>query len=119
MDYINFVDIESKKIYDLGKASEAKFYLPFLAHKYAGKPVVLYGDETHCYLEDKYLLKAYGGEYEEISFTGEDYDIDALFESEIGDEEFANIFEKIGGKIIRNLEDFVNPKYFDLREKTM
>ena len=119
MDYINFIDIEAKKIYDLGKANEAKLYIPFLAYKYAGKPVVLYGDETHCYLEDKYLVKGYGGEYEELSITGEYYNIDSLFESEMSDEEFANIFEKIGGKIIRNLEDFVDCKYFDLKEKAI
>ena len=118
MDYINFVDIESKKIYDLGKVNEAKLYLPFLVHKYAGKPVVIFGDETHCYLEDKYLLKAYGGEYEEHSITEEeDYDIDDLFEQEMSDEEFANIFEKIGGKIIRNLEDFVDYKYLSSEQE--
>lgn len=43
MDYISFVDIENKKIYDIGKRSSAKYYLPFLAYKYHEKPVVVYG----------------------------------------------------------------------------
>ena len=117
MDYINFVDIESKKIYDLGKASEAKLYLPFLAHKYAGKPVVIFGDETHCYLEDKYLLKDYGGEYEPLSITGENINIDKLYEAEISDEEFKKVFLKMGGKIVSNLETFVDHEYPDAISK--
>ena len=50
MDYISFVDIENKKIYDIGKSSSAK-------------------------------------------------------------EEFQEIFEKIGGKVVTNLEDYIRYKY--------
>ena len=50
MDYIKFVDINNKKIYDIGKRSSAK-------------------------------------------------------------EEFQEIFEKIGGKVVTNLEDYIRYKY--------
>ena len=111
MHYIKFVDIENKKIYDIGKRSSAKYYLPFLAYKYQGKPVVVYGDETHGYLEEKYDTKEYGGEYEEYSLGNENIDSNILDDIEMSIAEFQEIFEKIGGKVITNLEDYIRYKY--------
>ena len=111
MDYISFVDIENKKIYDIGKRSSAKYYLPFLAYKYQGKPVVIYGDETHGYLEDKYEVKEYGGEYEECLIENENIDGNILDDITMSIEEFREIFEKIGGKALTNLEDYIRYKY--------
>ena len=111
MDYISFVDIENKKIYDIGKRSSAKYYLPFLAYKYQGKPVVVYGDETHGYLEDKYEVKEYGGEYEECLIENENIDGNILDDITMSIKEFQEIFEKIGGKVVTNLEDYIRYKY--------
>ena len=111
MDYISFVDIKNKKIYDIGKRSSAKYYLPFLAYKYQGKPVVIYGDETHGYLEDKYEVKEYGGEYEEYFIENENIDGNILDDITMSIEEFKEIFEKIGGKVVTNLEDYIRYKY--------
>ena len=47
LEYINLVDIENKRIYNLGKITEAKYYLPYFADKFSGKPTILFGDETH------------------------------------------------------------------------
>lgn len=111
MDYIKFVDIENKKIYDISKRSSAKYYLPYLAYKYQGKPVVVYGDETHGYLEDKYMTKEYGGEYEEHFIENENIDGNILDDITMSIEEFREIFEKIGGKVVTNLEDYIRYKY--------
>ena len=43
MDYISFVDIENKKVYDIGKKSSAKYYLPYLAYKYQGNQLLSMG----------------------------------------------------------------------------
>ena len=37
LDYISLVDIENKKMYDLGKITEAKYYLPYFADKFNGE----------------------------------------------------------------------------------
>lgn len=110
-DYISFVDIENKKIYDIGKRNEAKYYLPYLASKFQDKPIIFFGDETHCFLEDKYEIKEYGGEYDEISWEYEDYDSDILDDINMSGKEFNEIFEKVGGKVITNLEDYIRYKY--------
>ena len=109
MDYINLVDVKNKKMYDLGKRSSAKFYLPYAAYIFNGKPIVIFGDETHSFLEDKYELKQYGGEYDECSL--ENYDADILTDIEMSYAEFEEIFEKIGGKEISNLEEYIRYKY--------
>lgn len=111
MDYINFVDIENKKIYDLGKYFMAKHYLPYFAYKYNNKPIIFYGDETHNYLEDRYNLKQYGGEYEEGLIEHEDYNDEILLNIEMPLCEFNEIFDKIAGKEITNLEDYIRYKY--------
>ena len=111
MDYISFVDIENKKIYDIRKRSSAKYYLPFLAYKYQGKPVVIYGDETHGYLEEKYAIKEYSGEYEECLIENENIDGNILDDITMSIKEFQEIFEKIGGKVVTNLEDYIRYKY--------
>ena len=110
-DYISFVDIENKRIYDLGKRSEAKHYLPFMAYKFQGKPIVFFGDETHCYLEDKYETEEYGGEYEDYSLGNEDWNTHLLTDIKMSKAEFNEIFEKIGGKVVTNLEDYIRYKY--------
>lgn len=111
MDYISFVDIENKRIYDLGKRCIAKYYLPFMAYKFQGKPVIIFGDETHGFLEEKYEIKKYGGIYEEYHMENEDFDGNILDDIEMSKKEFNEIFEKIGGKIITNLEDYIRYKY--------
>ena len=78
MDYISLVDIENKKMYDLGKITEAKYYLPYFADKFNGKPIILFGDETHPQLDDEYVLKEYGGEYEECFVGNENCNDDIL-----------------------------------------
>ena len=111
MEYISFVDIENKKIYDIGKRSSAKYYLPFLAYKYKGKPVVVYGDETHEYLEEKYKINKYGGEFEECLIENENIDSNILEDITMSIAEFYEIFDKIGGKVVTNLEDYIRYKY--------
>lgn len=111
MDYISFVDIENKKMYFLGKPSHAKFYLPFLAYKFQGNPIVLFGDETHENLEEKYNTKNFGGEYEECLIQDEDIDTDILTDIEMSTAEFNDIFKKIGGKVVTNLENHIRYKY--------
>lgn len=111
MEYISFVDIENKKIYDIGKRSSAKYYLPFLAYKYKGKPVVVYGDETHEYLEEKYKINKYGGEFEECLIENENIDSNILDDITMSIAEFYEIFDKIGGKVVTNLEDYIRYKY--------
>lgn len=113
MDYISLVDIENKRMYDLGKITEAKYCLPYFADKFYGKPIVLFGDETHPQLEDKYVLKEYGGEYEDCSINDENYNDDVLSDIDMCRLEFKEIFEKIGGKIITNLNDYIRYKYHD------
>ena len=110
MDYIRFVDLENKKVYDLGKRSEAKYYLPFLAHQFQGRPVVLYGDETHCYLEDKYETEEYR-EYKECLLSCKDFGINNLNNNEMSMADFNKIFEEIGGKVVDNLEYHVQRKH--------
>ena len=103
--------VENKKIYDIGKRSSAKYYLPFLAYKYQGKPVVVYGDETHEYLEEKYEVKEYGGEYEEYLIGNENINSNILDDITMSIKEFQEIFDKIGGKVVTNLEDYIRYKY--------
>lgn len=110
-DYISLVDITSKSIYDLGKATSAKHLLPYFAHIFHGQPVVIFGDETHGYLEDEYLSTRYGGEYEEVNVDYGKIDSNALDEVTMSYKEFSEIFEKIGGKVITNLEDYIRYKY--------
>ena len=111
MDYISLVDIENKRIYNLGKITEAKYYLPYFADKFNGKPIILFGDETHSYLDDKYVLKEYGGEYEECFVGNENCNDDILCDINMCRLEFVDIFEKIGGKVITNLNDYIRYKY--------
>lgn len=111
MDYISLVDIENKRMYDLGKITEAKYYLPYFADKFNGKPIVIFGDESHPQLEDKYALKKYGGEYEDYSINDENYNDDVLSDIDMSRMEFREIFEKIGGKVITNLNDYIRYKY--------
>lgn len=110
-DYISLVDVNNKRIYDLGKATSAKHLLPYFAHIFLGQPVVVFGDETHGYLEDKYLPTNYGGEYEEANVDYGKIDSNALDEVNMSHKEFSEIFEKIGGKVITNLEDYIRYKY--------
>lgn len=111
LEYISLVDIENKRIYNLGKITEAKYYLPYFADKFSGKPTILFGDETHSYLDDKYVLKEYGGEYEECFVENENCNDDILFDVNMCKLEFIDIFEKIGGKVITNLNDYIRYKY--------
>ena len=113
LDYISLVDIENKRMYDLGKITEAKYYLHYFADKFYGKPIVIFGDEAHPQLEDKYELKKYGGEYEEYFVIDENYNDDVLSDIDICRLEFKEIFEKIGGKVITNLNDYIRYKYHD------
>lgn len=107
-DYYYFVDIEKQQIQSLGKKSEAKRYLPFLAYKYQNKPVCIYGDETHCFIEEKYV---YDLKFNEVDTILNDIDITKLKDIEISVEEFYGIIEKIGGKEINNLNDYIRYKY--------
>ena len=111
LDYISLVDIENKKMYDLGKITEAKYYLPYFADKFNGKPIILFGDETHPQLDDEYVLKEYGGEYEECFVGNENCNDDILCDINMCRLEFVDIFEKIGGKVITNLNDYIRYKY--------
>lgn len=111
MNYYRLVDIQNKTLYDLGKASEAKFYLPFFADMYKNKEILLFGDETHGLLDDKYELKEYGGDYDEGSFENLSIDRNLLGDIEMSYNEFYYIFEKIGGEIITNLHSYIRFKY--------
>lgn len=111
MDYISFVDVENKRIYHLGKRCDVKYYLPFMGYKFQGKPVIIFGDETHSFLEGKYVTKKYGGIYEEYKIENEDFDDSILDDVEMSKNEFNEVFEKIGGKMITNLEDYIRYKY--------
>lgn len=82
-----------------------------MAYKFQGKPVIFFGDEIHNYLEEKYEVKEYGGEYESHLIEDEDIDINILEDITMSELEFNEIFEKVGGKVITNLEDYIRYKY--------
>ena len=82
-----------------------------MAYKFQGKPIILFGDETHCYLEDEYGTKEYGGEYEDYSLENEDWNNHLLSCIEMSKAEFNEIFETIGGKVVTSLEDYIRYKY--------
>lgn len=111
MEYFSFVDIENKKVCYIGKIRLTKHYLPYLAYKFHGKPVVIFGDETYPSLEEKYELRGYGGEYDEFFIENEDYDYSILDNIEMSCAEFNEIYNKIGGRVINNIEDYIRYKY--------
>ena len=53
----------------------------------------------------------YGGEYEECFVENENCNDDILFDVNMCKLEFIDIFEKIGGKVITNLNDYIRYKY--------
>ena len=59
----------------------------------------------------KYEVKEYGGEYEEYFIENENIDGNILDDITMSIEEFKEIFEKIGGKVVTNLEDYIRYKY--------
>jgi hypothetical protein len=110
-DYINLVDIENNIVYDLGKTCEAKYYLPYLGYKFKNKPILIFGDETHGWLENKYKTIEFDGEYKQGNLQDFDMNNDILDNIEMSKEEFYEIFDKIGGEIITNLDDYIKCKY--------
>lgn len=57
------------------------------------------------------VLKEYGGEYEECFVGNENCNDDILCDINMCRLEFVDIFEKIGGKVITNLNDYIRYKY--------
>lgn len=109
-DYISLVDIENKTIYDLGKASEAKYYLPYLAFIYQDKPILIYGDETHGWCEDKYEYEEEEN-YSKKGINSFNMNRDTLDNIIMSRAEFYEIFNQIGGKEITNLNYYIRFKY--------
>lgn len=106
MDYISFVDISNKQKFDLGKRNSAKYYLPYLAYKSKDNQVLIFGDETHSFLEDQYAMG-----YEECPIEDENINNEILRGIEMSKAEFDEIFERIGGKQITGIEDYIRYKY--------
>ena len=57
------------------------------------------------------LVKEYGGEYEEYFIENENIDGNILDDVTMSIKEFREIFDKIGGKVVTNLEDYIRYKY--------
>ena len=113
-NYFYLVDMQNDRYFYLGKSGTAKYYLPFLAYLFQGKPIIIFGDETNEALYDKYC------ESEELSL--EEFDIEKndvlpqcnhnlLSTLTMSKVEFDEIFEKIDGKEIINLEDYIRYRY--------
>lgn len=111
MNYYKIVDLNNKVLFNIGKVYEAKLYLPFFANLYNEKEVILFGDESHENLDDKYKLIEYGGEYKEGSIDDFHIDMEELDEICMSYREFYTIFEKIGGCLTSELNQYIRFKY--------
>lgn len=110
-EYYTFVDLQNNDVYDLGKRSEAKYYLPFLAYRFKNKPVLIFGDEACESLCDVYQTKECGGEYNECSVDDLGYKMGILDDIIMSNAEFDEIMGKIEGKEVPNLDEYIRYKY--------
>lgn len=95
-----------EKVYKLGTISSARRTFPLLLNNEgAFETVILYGDETHARLHDKY-------EYDENAYETVDYDSYPSELSETVDQkayseaEFRVVFNEFGGKLVRMVNKF-------------
>lgn len=110
-NYFRIANLDDKVIYDLGKESQAKYYLPFFAKLYDGHSVVIFGDESHESISDEFEIIKYGGEYREGSYEELYIDTTELDDIVMSTREFSQIIEKIGGIIINNINDYLRYHY--------
>lgn len=108
-NYFYLVDMQNDRYFYLGKSGTAKYYLPFLAYLFQGKPVIIFGDETQEELYDKYEdLEEFDIEKNDVLPQCNHNLLSTLTMSKV---EFDEIFEKIDGKEIINLEDYIRYRY--------
>lgn len=100
-NYYSLVKLKDKTVYSLGTKNSARQSLPLLLLELDDYcDVVLYGDETHAFLEDKY---EYNLSFEKIIFDSIPSDkIELIKRIELKLEEFDNIFEENSGEIINS-----------------
>ncbi|MEK3955758.1 MULTISPECIES: hypothetical protein [unclassified Psychrobacillus] len=101
---IRVADISAKKVYSLGKARNAANILPLLLSQLSLKStqIVLYGDESHAFLEDKYEDEQNFEQNMLDSYT-DDW-VDWAKSNKWSLEEFNELFEVYGGNIVTPLE---------------
>lgn len=104
-NYIRVADISAKKVYSMGKAHSAASTLPLLLKQLSSAKdtkLVLYGDESHGFLDDKYEDSE---EFEQISFDSyADDQVEWVKSNKWSFDEFDELFEEYGGNIVTPLE---------------
>lgn len=108
------VSIPRKKItYYLGTSSAAQQTLPLLVNEVIeDEHFVLWGDETHAWLEDEYN---YAKQYEEVDYSSYSSTLSELVKmTELSEEIFDELFEELGGETISK-ETFL--KFIENRKK--
>lgn len=103
-NYIRVADLSAKKVYLLGKARSAASNLPLLLMQLSTEPtkIVLYGDESHGFLEDKYEDEE---NFEQILFDSHAGDsVEWVNSNKWSSDEFNELFEEYGGDIATPFE---------------
>lgn len=101
-NYIRVADISAKKVYSLGKAHSAASMLPLLLMQLEQTKLVLYGDESHGFLEDKYEVEE---NFQNVTFDSyTDDQVEWVELNKWSFDEFDELFEEYGGIIVTPLE---------------
>jgi len=121
-EYYIIADIDSKKVYNLGSKTSAKYSLPYIAKLTEGNMVCFFGDETHGFLEDKYESGTYEEDYGQKwgpKYLSCDVIIDESYREwldniNISYDTFFSILEHLGGietnELSQNLQTYINLK---------
>lgn len=98
-EYYKLAVLPDRNSYFLGTKHAAKGALMLLLNETdVEKDVVLYGDETHAFLEERYEGDE---EFNRVDFSDVSLDKVALLENiELSRAEFEQIFEDYGGKVV-------------------
>lgn len=101
-NYYRLAVLSEQKVYNLGKSYGAKDTLPILLSTLdESQDVVLYGDESHAFLEDKY---EYNEGFELVSDFAKRKEL--LKNKGMNLQEFYELFEKHGGLVL-SVEKFL------------
>ena len=99
-EYYSIANITNKNIYYLGTKHAAKDTLPLFVRNFDEKDtIILYGDETHSRIHDKYLFE---DSFKEIDYSTYSVKcVDLIKAIGMSRDEFTNKFNEIGGVVIR------------------
>lgn len=103
-NYIRVADLTNQKVYLLGTAYSSTHTLPVLLKKLSKNTtsIILYGDESHNFLEDKY---EYEKEFERVDFSYVPSDSIEWIAANLWDlNEFYELFSEYGGRRVNPLE---------------